>query len=333
MDEIPDELKKLYNHWENHTQAHIAAEKKPRIQLDKKILTEIDGFIAERMHIWHKRYLHSNPKNKSAAEPYTDDPILSQYRFCNIYRELDRQTIDIHLLLKPLQNDKDFALWLLNVAFCRFVCNPQTVKDVGLLSFNEKENKKVHDRLVAHERPKYGVAYIFPISTIQRSRTPTRESFFTQHLPRVIPRIATFLQTNAKNKRKSSVCELLDEILPLFGFNFTFHWTEILIDVAYQYPNVVDLYKQFPIGPGSRPTMERLAVVSNANYKDKADTQQVVLELINHEPRAFPYLTLDGKPIRLSAENWEGIGCEFRKYTNLKKGNGRRRKYTTAKTE
>ncbi len=38
-------------------------------------------------------------------------------------------------------------------------------------------------------------------------------------------------------------------------------------------------------------------------------------------------LTYKNEPIILSAENWEGIGCEFRKYTNLKAGNGRKRLY------
>jgi hypothetical protein len=39
-------------------------------------------------------------------------------------------------------------------------------------------------------------------------------------------------------------------------------------------------------------------------------------------------LTLNSKPLRLSAENWEGIGCEFRKYTNLSEGKGRKRIYS-----
>jgi hypothetical protein len=33
----------------------------------------------------------------------------------------------------------------------------------------------------------------------------------------------------------------------------------------------------------------------------------------------------NGKELPLSSENWEGIGCEFRKYTNLLIGKGRKR--------
>jgi hypothetical protein len=38
-------------------------------------------------------------------------------------------------------------------------------------------------------------------------------------------------------------------------------------------------------------------------------------------------LSFNAKPVRLSVENWEGIGCEYRKYTNLAKGLGRKRAF------
>ena len=77
------------------------------------------------------------------------------------------------------------------------------------------------------------------------------------------------------------------------------------------------MFKEFPIGPGSIPTMKRL--------NNKHDPQKVCLSLVTSTPRNFKYLTFSGKKVLLSAENWEGIGCEFRKYTNLKNGDGRKR--------
>lgn len=105
--------------------------------------------------------------------------------------------------------------------------------------------------------------------------------------------------------------------MPIFGLNFKFHWTEILIDVAYQYPKYIDLFKKFPVGPGSLPTMKKLNEVE--------DPVKTNLTLVSLEIPDFPYLTYDRKKVWLSAENWEGIGCEFRKYTNLSSGVGRRR--------
>jgi hypothetical protein len=117
---------------------------------------------------------------------------------------------------------------------------------------------------------------------------------------------------------KKGVYDGLALIIPLFGFNLRFLWTEVLIDTAYQFPQYIDLFGRFPIGPGSLPALRKI----NASR----DPTMLVQDLSN-----FYFdtdLTYDGKILRLSAENWEGIGCEFRKYTNLKMGTGRKRIYS-----
>jgi hypothetical protein len=300
MYEIPDDLKQLYRHWEYHTQKHVDYD---LVELNEAVLNEITTFVQLRMIAWNNW--------RGGIKPYSQDVIVSQYRFCNIYRELDRQTIEIHQLCAPLRDD--FALWLLNIAFCRFVCNPQTVRDVGLLSFDSDSNYTVYEKLLAHSRPKYGVAYVFPVSAITRTEYNTRELFFCLYLPKVIGEIAKIISSHTR----VSVSELLDKILPIFGFGMKFHWTEILIDVAYQY-EFIDLYARFPIGPGSLPTMKMLN--SDADPKDVAQSLISAKLDVSH-------LTYEGRPVFLSVENWEGIGCEFRKYTNLKAGFGRRRLY------
>ena len=86
--------------------------------------------------------------------------------------------------------------------------------------------------------------------------------------------------------------------------------------MAYQYPQYINLFKEFPIGPGSISTMKRL--------NPTVDPIKVAVALTSTHVPDFPYLTYDSKPVYLSAENWEGIGCEFRKYSNLVCGVGRK---------
>lgn len=303
--EPPAELTKLYTHWNKH--ASYVPTDEASSNIDQVLLKNIVSFASERMVIWDK-------KVKNQSKPYTLDPILANYRFCNIYRELDRQTIQIHqdlLSLKP-----DFDLWLLNLCFHRFVCRPETVIKVGHLSFDENQNKELMNRLLDLERPKYGTAYIFPISVIQNSDYNSREKFFCLYLPKIIPKVATLIN----EFKDETVKAALEKILPIFGYNFRFHWTEILIDIAYQFPTKVDLFKDFHIGPGAMPTLKKLG-------KDE-DLDLVLNALANSAPLDFPYLRFNGKPVFLSAENWEGISCEYRKYTNLLAGAGRRRKYS-----
>lgn len=297
--EIPKNLKTLYKHWETHTM-------QPPVTSASELPEELIWFVSERMKIWEK-------KQNGELPPYTKDAILQKYRFCNIYRELDRQTINIHTHLKNLE--KDFPLWLLNLAFHRFICKPTTVKKVGLLTFSSENNEKVYRNLVNLPKPKYGTPYVFPISVIQKSKYPTREEFFCLYLPKIIP----IVSEKIKRFDNLTVNKALEMILPSFGFNFRFHWTEILIDIAYQQPKLINLYKDFYIGPGAKPTALRL----NPEELPSNTVDQCVGTRI---PSDY-LLTYNDNPILLSAENWEGIFCEYRKYTNLKTGSGRKRIY------
>jgi hypothetical protein len=168
------------------------------------------------------------------------------------------------------------------------------------------------------DKPKFGNAYVFPISTIQNSPWSTREEFISNYVPVVIEAVAQVILS----KKNRTVNQLLADILPVFGFNHKFLWTEVLIDVHYQYPELVDLSKDFYIGPGAKPSLEYL----------KNDEANELNEILNTLSLNYKYiegvnLKLDQKKIPLSAENWEGICCEFRKYRNLKAGKGRRRLY------
>lgn len=122
--ELPAKLKNLYKHWSQHTSNTLAD---TSIFVDSSYESTVAAFIKERVHIWEK-------KERGMQPPYTTDPILQAYRFCNIFRELDRQTIHFHTKLLPLHNN--FALWLLNMFYFRLVANTDTIDAVGLLSFD-----------------------------------------------------------------------------------------------------------------------------------------------------------------------------------------------------
>jgi hypothetical protein len=300
--ELPSHLKNLYRHWGLHTSQNIRQLSPKEVFDDVKLYKDITRFIRERIRIWEK-------KTAGDALPYTDDSILSKYRFCNIFREFDRQTIAFHELLNPLRDD--FPLWLLNMFYCRMVARPETIRAVGLLSFEATHNDSIYKKLDATARPRYGTPYVFPVSAIMRSNTPTRELFITKYLPSVLKDVSDEIAT----WKKESVYDGVGKVLPLFGFNLEFLWTEVLIDVAYQFPEHIDLFARFPIGPGSAPTFKRIA-------KDE-DPSLLVARLARIPFRTD--LTYSGSLLMLSAENWEGIGCEFRKYSNLKGGKGRKR--------
>ena len=299
--EIPDNLKQLYRHWDSHTLPLKKSRDIESLFIDPLLFSELKSFIHERMLIWER-------KVSGKSTPYTNDPILSTYRFCNVFREFDRQTIEFHTLLNPLRSD--FPLWLLNMFYCRLTARPETIRAVGLLSFKESENKDLYKKLMNSPRPRYGTPYVFPVSTILNSKTPTRELFITEYLPSVMRDIAAHISTWDKKPVDAGAKEVTSRFL----FNTHFLWTEVLIDVAYQFPEYINLFATFPVGPGAKPTIQRIS---------KDDPALVVKELTSIDLNTNT--TYNGKLVRLSSENWEGIGCEFRKYTNLKLGKGRKR--------
>lgn len=321
----------MYRHWHTHVRgvvSDVESEKEIRgiegvrgieeIFSDPELFDELSQFIHERINIWKKK----NEGREGSREPYTTDPILSTYRFCNIFREFDRQTIEFHTLLNPLRDN--FPLWLLNMFYCRMVARTETIKEVGLLSlegsglgrtdFGESglnQNEVAYKKLMSLPRPRYGTPYVFPVSVILKSSTPTRELFITKYLPSVMRDVAGEIS----KWHKQNVYEGVEKVLNIFGYNLHFLWTEVLIDVAYQFPEYIDLFAKFPIGPGSAPTMRRINTTENPS--------DLVAQLAR---LAFDTgIEIDGRKLRLSAENWEGIGCEFRKYTNLRAGKGRKR--------
>lgn len=76
-------------------------------------------FMWERHNIWRQRYVAKQPG------PWTKDPILHKFRFCNVYRELDRVTIWIANNWR-LPHKQDSDLWFAMVV-ARLVNWPDTL--------------------------------------------------------------------------------------------------------------------------------------------------------------------------------------------------------------
>ena len=60
---------------------------KEKLLFDKTNLKQYYAFLAERQNIWHKRFVLKEPP------PWTDNSLLQNHKFCNVYRELDRGTL------------------------------------------------------------------------------------------------------------------------------------------------------------------------------------------------------------------------------------------------
>jgi len=64
-----------------------SAVNEPAVTFDENVLNEFWMFVRERHSVFEKRFLQGQPP------PWTEDPILRQYKFTNVFRELDRGTV------------------------------------------------------------------------------------------------------------------------------------------------------------------------------------------------------------------------------------------------
>lgn len=71
------------------------------------------NFVNARQEIWFRR-------NMGMPKPWTDDPILRKYKFTNVFRELDKDTMWCRRNIRtPLDRNRTYDLLLFNVALFR----------------------------------------------------------------------------------------------------------------------------------------------------------------------------------------------------------------------
>ncbi|GAA1129673.1 hypothetical protein GCM10009606_06920 [Nocardioides aquiterrae] len=115
---------------------------------------------AERQRVYHAR-LAGEPA------PWTDDGIVSQYRFTNAYRAADRVSQDLIRVIYTGSEDPDDVL--LRILLYRFFNKPETwqiiegtLGEVTVATFDSEACGAILDKALAHGDRIYSAAYIVP---------------------------------------------------------------------------------------------------------------------------------------------------------------------------
>jgi len=93
--------------------------------------------------------------------PWTDDPILRAYRFCNVRREDDAVTQHVGRTWRDPYRDDPLLYFAMAVA--RFVNLPDTMDELGYpVPFDRDHFKAVLDARMQRGEPAFGPAYVIP---------------------------------------------------------------------------------------------------------------------------------------------------------------------------
>lgn len=261
-------------------------------------------FIVERHAIYER-------KKKGLPKPWTKDPILQKYRFCNVYRELDTVTqwIAKHWR-KPNELDPD--LWFA-MAVARLVNFPDTLHSLGYpVPWFEGGFILVMEKRKRNGCQLYNGAYMISTHGVKMDKA------------KYLAKKALTPMWNNRYKVRPKMNE------PLFSLHkrliqqrdlASFMSGQIIADLKYAKPyRGAKDWRTFAVsGPGSRRGLNRLIGWSVNNPWKEDDWYSKLREL---QETINPMIE-KAKMIPLHAQDVQNCLCEFDKYERVRRSEGR----------
>lgn len=298
---------------------------KIRSSLDAESLDLFWQFIAERQKVWYRRVVEGR------SAPWTDDEILQEYRFTNVYRELDPGTQ--YVIQNILEEDASRRDKIFNVMLYRLIGRLETHEYLRFQSLDSFDAAEFEEQL-KHRRDNLGET-VFTGAYMVSGYSQMGSSDKVENVAALFEELAdnpTFFDDILSAK---SLVDAYDLIRSQLGFgNFLSY--QVLVDLLYP----VDYYDGDSVlpfspddwsspGPGAQKGLKQL--VMEFNGFDRLDVMRWLRQNQQQEfdrlDLDFPYLeTEGGSRLELSLANIQNCLCEFYKYHKILHSNGRARR-------
>lgn len=291
---------------------------------------EFFSFIYDRQLIYHKKEILKQPR------PWTNDPILDKYLFCNVYREKDRGTK--YLINRVLSKDYNLETKVFNTILYRFFNKSEFFDEylsdvIDPFKFDFKQLEIEFDEMKKRKSSIFSSAYmICQVPVNKEHRWPDKHIQILFALEIIAKDITDFTNSIINAKTPEDVFNKLSEVKNFGAFTAY----EVYCDLSYGVIRFSD--NDFVnIGPGCIPTMSNIMgkELTQEEARDVCywlrDNQSIYFNklsemygkdwnLIACKESYHPYPNLSIRSI-------EHSGCEYRKYNNLASGKGKRRYY------
>lgn len=281
--------------------------------------TPMFKFMQER----HRIYLR---RQQGLPKPWTTDPILQEYRFCNVYRELDTVTIWIRKNIRQ-RFEGHKLLWFM-LAIGRRINHPDTLAELIAdkrgawphSTFDPARMVKLLDDRTARGEQVYTGAYMITAETgpEHTGKTKSVTTAFNNLGPLYNNRALIVSQLHG------TLQGAYDAILGQ-GFAWgPFMTYEVVTDLRHTayLKNAPDIMTWANAGPGARRGLNRLFDRPLAHHMSDADCvseMRAILEASRKEwPASKDFPKLEMRDIEHSL-------CEFDKHQRVLKGEGRPR--------
>lgn len=245
-------------------------------------------------------------RKENDQKPWTKDPILAKYRFCNVHREDDYVTMWLREEYYPLFKD-DPDVWFTAVV-ARLFNNPEALEAISgsILPFMpERMRSMLHSRKRLGKK-NFNAAYIVSTNGVAMDK-----------IDYVIYNILGLLWAERKNMRPKigDTLDVYHKMLMGFDGLGSFIAAQVIADLKYidgcPLKDASDWYTFAASGPGSRRGLNRLMERSvDAPWRE-------------HEWRATLLELQEAiKPLELHAQDLQNCLCEWDKFERARLGEG-----------
>jgi hypothetical protein len=290
---------------------------------------EFFSFVEEREQIRLR-------KKADLPFPWTDDPILQEYKFTNVHRHHDRTSLILRGLFYTPNFSDDPKTVLMNAATYRYFGTYEFAEVVGWVDYESMDDSHwesikeiAEDRLANKERVFTG-AYVITNGGISAPKYEVVVDHYLKPLYEAAPRLIRVA------KDTESWESVATEMRKLQGFGGSgFMTKEILMDTTYcgfwkdevqteeddrfSFPS--DWWDWTPIGPGARRGASRVGGDDSATPLKESLAGEVIAGLMYNQE-----LFLDeDKMGKLCPHDIQFQLCEFDKYERVRLGQGRPR--------
>lgn len=267
---------------------------------------ELFAFIRERHNIYIK-------KTAGLEKPWTKDPILRAYRFCNVYRELDTQTKWLYEHWGvPNKNDKDY--WFACVVF-RLTNWNETAKQLGYpVPWNPVRFVKTLSVRKNLGQKVYSGAYTISTNGVAQEK----HFYLAEQLSKM------WADREKIRYRNGEKLQAFYERLMQYNCMGSFLAAQVVADMKFigsPRKNASDWWTFVAPGPGSERGLNR---VFNRPTDKSWKPQEWHLKFIELQCAINPLVIKHAMPL-LSAQDLQNCLCEYDKYERVAKAEGRPR--------